>query len=302
MKRTWQNKKRPHYSNILMVDIEGTPLSSISDRKAKWFISRSLAKEIQPQNGFERTIQLTFKNQPAKPQVWELNATLNRCVICGKTSELTLHHVIPYLFRRHFAAKDKDHSRQWCVLLCEDHHQEAEILMEDVYRKQIPVHQSKNAPTGTEFSRAGFTLVRLKSEGHLSQIPTERLVKLLAAAGFSSESDIPMLSAEEISNAMRRIGENISKNHQKAISDWVHSFIEQHGGVDGIKELFRNVFLNMKPRFLPLGYLEIKPKRKLAAPAWLIERMRRILMLPPPSQEEVSIQMEASAKLRKETR
>lgn len=300
MKRPWQNKKRPHYSNILMVDREGTPLSSISDRKAKWFISRSLAKEVTPQRGFERTIQLTFKNQPAKPQVWELNATPNQCVICGKPTDLTLHHVIPYLFRRHFHAKDKDHSRQWCVLLCEEHHQEAEVLMEDVYRNQIPVHQSKDTPPGTELSRAGFTLVRLKSEGRLAKVPNERLAKLLATAGYKDTTEIPTMSADETSNAMRQIGDNISKHHQKAISDWVYSYIASHGGIDGIKELFRNIFLSMKPRFLPIGYLEITPKPKFSAPAWLRERMRRLLLMPPPTATEVAVQMKSSAKFRKE--
>ena len=233
-----------------MLGNEGEPLSSISERKANWFLKRNLAVEIPPLPGFERSIQLTFQHQKVSPPSWSTLSIPNQCVICGNIAELTLHHVVPYVFRRQMPEIEKDHSRQWCVLLCVEHHIEAETRLFDIYGKYIPKYLPE------KHSDTTMTLIRLKAEDRLKQIPADRLAVMLARSSYQTPDEIPITIPSELKALRQQVNVRNSHKHLAEVNAWAAKFIEEHGGIQGTKELFRNAFMELQPKYLPQGYLD----------------------------------------------
>lgn len=229
---------------------EGEPLSSIASRKADWFLKRNLAIEIPPPEGFARAIQLTFNHQKVTPPKWSTLSIANQCVICGSPSELTLHHVVPYVFRRQMPAEEKDHSRQWCVLLCVEHHLAAEKQLFEVYGKHLPKYMPE------KHSDTTLTLIKLKSANRLALIPPEKVQQLLQKSTYSSIEEIPTAIPEEMNALRRQLNLRNSSKHLTEVNSWAQNFISEHGGIQGTKDLFRNAFMELQPQYLPSGYLD----------------------------------------------
>ena len=239
-----------YYSNALVLSKEGKHLCTIDGKRVEWYLSRGLATEIKPIDGYPRAIQLTFDAKVERdPQAYELAIIENRCVICGSEKELTLHHVIPHVIRKLFPVEVKSRSRQWCVLLCMDCHHRVEMVTQAIYKSDYPHGgiYAKNA-------RASHTLRYLKSINILDQLPAEKYAVLMAEAGYASDDEILPAPTKEDRDNIRHLQ---SIAHQKAIAEWGHKFIKDHGGIPGTKKYFRELFLACKPTYLPEGYLDL---------------------------------------------
>jgi hypothetical protein len=244
-------KQSPHYSNILLLSRDGEPLSTISEKRYKWYLKKKLAIEVESPSieghTFEHAIQLTFEhNSFDDDSHHHITVSHNQCVICGKNEELSLHHVIPYVIRRHFPDKDKEHSREWCVLLCIECHNIVEELTQPIYKK--------NFPETNEYKNYNISLQQLKHEGKIERVKPERLEKMLAQSDYKTIENIPPYLPEN------RIAfhKSLSNVMQSAIEVWANKFIEEKGGVEGVKSYFRDMFMSLQPKSLPKGYLEIK--------------------------------------------
>lgn len=124
---------KPHYSNAIMLSREGKPMTTIGDDRVDWYVSRGLG-ELVTYPGYERAVRLTFAHKGHGGDAGDLIRMENRCVVCGADQELSLHHVVPYSVKRHYCARDKEHSRRQCVLLCEEHH----LAIEAVNQRVVP--------------------------------------------------------------------------------------------------------------------------------------------------------------------
>ena len=49
-------------------------------------------------------------------------------MICGSKEKLSLHHVVPHRVKKFYPKGDKIHTKHLCVLLCEKHHNEIEVV------------------------------------------------------------------------------------------------------------------------------------------------------------------------------
>jgi hypothetical protein len=117
-----------YYSNYLMVSQDGKPLNTVDKRRCDWYLKRNLAEEIDwPDKQYPKVIRLKFKHK-GNTNKRESDTMLveSRCVVCGSTKELSLHHVVPHSIKKHYPEKKKNYTRYLCVLLCEKHHQEIE--------------------------------------------------------------------------------------------------------------------------------------------------------------------------------
>jgi hypothetical protein len=117
------------YENNLMLSHDGLPLSTVAGKRLDWYIKRNLADEVTdyPDKRHPRVIRLRFKHDSDRnARASDTVIVENRCVVCGATSDLTKHHVIPYRIKRLYAARDKEFTRHQCVLLCGPHHAAAE--------------------------------------------------------------------------------------------------------------------------------------------------------------------------------
>jgi exonuclease 3'-5' domain-containing protein 2 len=251
-KRKLDHLTRPHYSNIILVDPTNSLLTTISKRKAQWYVSRNLGVFIEPPEGYTNAVKLLFtpsiKNPGSLKKQANLNVCDNKCVICGSTITLTLHHVIPHVIRRYFPPLDKEFSRQWCVLLCEHHHG---IIETDLWQT---VYKANNFPDGVSSSYEDMnkSLIKLKESGDILKIPKDRLEFLLKKSLYVSVDEIPPMDLDEI----KVFRKNRSIEHKKLIEKWSLTFIKQHGGIEGTKQYFKEHFLTYNPKFLPEGWLE----------------------------------------------
>jgi hypothetical protein len=239
-----------YYANVIMVDTNGDLLATISHKRADWYLRKKLANEITPPSPYPRAIQLTFENEMREQKVkTDVTLTDDCCVICGNRETLSLHHVIPYVLRRHMPLEHKRYSRIWCVLLCEECHVKAEAFTQPLYKKDFPQR-------GSYYHDGDLTLQIIKAKGDIEKVGEEKMKILFARSSYKTVEEIP--NNVETTRANR--GRRLSESHQEAIKEWAIKFVADNGGVSGIKTLFSDIFMKMNPQYLPDGYLEIHKK------------------------------------------
>lgn len=241
--------KSKYYSNVVILSRNGLPLSTVSTKKAKWYLLRNLASEvIPPPAPYPRAIQLNFAHKAeSDPSPCDLLVSEDKCVMCGATTMLSLHHVVPHVIRRHFPPEHKDHAREWCVLLCTKCHQFVEEVTQPLYKKQFP-QQKKNK------DNINFSLQVIKAKGNIRKIPREKLNMFLNQSDYKSVDDIP--DRQTISRKEHH--QILSNTHLKSIEVWANDFIVKHGGIEGVKKYFSEIFLSLNPKYVPEGYLPVK--------------------------------------------
>ncbi|KAI7871997.1 hypothetical protein BDF14DRAFT_1992708 [Spinellus fusiger] len=92
-------KNNEVYENWTVYSSSGKLMFRCNNKKADWYLSRQLAK---PHPSRSKSIQLTFeaKGQGHAPGDYMVEDRVNCCVACGGSDHLTLHHVVPDMYRR----------------------------------------------------------------------------------------------------------------------------------------------------------------------------------------------------------
>ncbi|KAI8881846.1 hypothetical protein K501DRAFT_222197 [Backusella circina FSU 941] len=113
------SRKNIIYENWKVYSKQNKLMFRCNEKKVKWYLKRNLAVETAP-----NTIQLTFE---AKGQGHDLNDYMvedrtNICVACGSNQNLTLHHVVPEMYRHWMPLSIKSKSSRDLLLLCKDCH------------------------------------------------------------------------------------------------------------------------------------------------------------------------------------
>jgi hypothetical protein len=243
----------PHYSNILLISKEGKHLATIGSRRADWYVKKGLGVEVAPIASYAKVIQLTF--EPAadeKATAFALLPKENRCVVCGSDKELSLHHVIPICVKRHFPEIEKNHSSQWCVLTCEDCHIKAEEPTRKAYESyMLEFSREFYSHPICEANTAINSLYKIKKRKHAERLGAEKIESLL-------KTSLVYFSLEEVEedSAPYKFEVDLIKENLK--KKWMKKLLEDNGGVKGVKELFKNIFLSLEPKFLPKGFLDIE--------------------------------------------
>lgn len=114
-----------------MLSKQGLPLSTIGVDRLEWYLKKGLAREILDYHdkSYPRVIQLNFTNNSNGATLdRDIEVVENKCVVCGSTDHLTLHHILPIRIKRYYPASYKEHTRHQCVLLCEEHHNIADEI------------------------------------------------------------------------------------------------------------------------------------------------------------------------------
>jgi hypothetical protein len=122
------------YSNILVVAPDGQPLSRVSNKRARWYLDRNLAKKTN-----DTTLQLLFEPK-GRTLIHEslLEEKENICVVCGTEEQLTKHHIILRQFRVHMSLEFKSKSSFDVALVCElchtNYHRQADLFIKELYK------------------------------------------------------------------------------------------------------------------------------------------------------------------------
>lgn len=130
-------RAKPMYDNVIMKDPRGTILSTVSIKKAKWYVRKNLAvwKSGGDDSGDEKAIQLLFQPETTTApsssstnhttagstiSLREYNSSIkqNRCVGCGAERDYMKHYIVPYSYRTLFPDHFKTHLPHDIVILC----------------------------------------------------------------------------------------------------------------------------------------------------------------------------------------
>ena len=127
--------KTPHYLNNLILAKDGTPLSTVNDKRMKWYLDRGLANRVKYHDKrYPKVIQLNFENKKSiKNNDSAIEVMENRCVVCGCADGLSLHHVVPHRIKKFYPHREKDFTPHLCVLLCEPHHVAIERINDTLF-------------------------------------------------------------------------------------------------------------------------------------------------------------------------
>jgi len=224
--------------------------------RAAWYLKRGLATTIS-----EEIIQLTFEPNGGghRNEPFFLAEKSNVCIVCGKSDELTKHHVLPLCYKVHFP---KDHHRNgsYDVLpLCVEDHEKYNLRQAERMRSLAEMFK---APVGgiitnlhavQVFGRArrdAFTLMQ-----HGDKMPIARKEAIQASVVASvGHLDLEKITKEPVPEA-------IVVTHGKLVMDQITD-------LDAFAIEWRNHFVeSMQPKHLPLYWTPDKKIYNDADPA-----------------------------------
>ena len=242
-----------------MEDPHGKPMTTIDTRRALWYLSRNLAVSLGPRNSYADVIRLTFTPKKNSSSRCARQTVETRCVVCGSVEDLTLHHVIPISIKRHFPAELKEHTREWCVLVCQEHHKEAERVAQPIYASSL---QSAMQGIQTPIEKRHRELWAVYAVSFRQRAEWKRLLsespelEPLMAKSMSEILQANEILREEILSLKLRETKKHLAARKAAASEWGRAFIAERGGIDRLKETFRDAFLGLNPKYLPEGFLQ----------------------------------------------
>jgi hypothetical protein len=114
---------------------DGTPMCRCDSRRANWYLKRDIAYVVS-----EDPFVFRLKFQPngigSANDQYGLAEKENRCVVCGTYDNLTKHHIVPYMYRKHLPVEIKSRSSHDVVIICDECHEQYEetamILKNDI--------------------------------------------------------------------------------------------------------------------------------------------------------------------------
>ena len=113
----------------------------------------------------------------------------NKCVCCGQSTNLTRHHVVPYMYRKNFHNKFKDHSHHDVLPVCYECHRKYELeadnyKLELAYQYGVPIniesmsYKSKQELDNERILKARYIIQQFFDEDNHVNLPSEKLEEL----------------------------------------------------------------------------------------------------------------------------
>jgi len=103
----------------------------VSKKRMVWYLKKNLAELV---NQDPPRFRLLFEPGGPGASYRDMLHRKNECVVCGKKSGLTKHHVVPICYRRNFPESMKSRNMRDVLMLCRDHHEEYEEKAEELRR------------------------------------------------------------------------------------------------------------------------------------------------------------------------
>jgi hypothetical protein len=270
------------YDNIRMLDMDGTVLSTISQKKAHWYLHHpaKLAKAIDP-----HTIQLNFrphKNSDEEDRrITEYNASIKRncCVGCGDETSFMRHYVVPYCYRSRFPNAFKTHLPHDVVILCPSCHMHAEQAshkrmrrLESNLRRQNHLPPETAQPEWIDPHRQAIRNAAVAVSKWKTKLPKSKIKEYERKIADYFRIDYPTKPIPEtiISDACQLTTRKPNPNFVSGVDLVIESLLKSHSNTDRaaedelgfdevqlthfIREWRRNFVQSIQPRFLPAAW------------------------------------------------
>lgn len=210
------------------------PLATIGNKQLEFYTKNDLVVKSKPHDKFKDVYTLKFEPKiKDEDSVRLVEYKESRCVISGKTENLSMHHIVPYFIRQHFPEEYKSRKSDWCVLLERSVHDE----VEDVYNEHCQKKWVEYLKNHTDYKDFRIYERNQFSDEAWNKIPFERRY---------------MLSHKIYDNFYRSLEfSNVDECVEILRERWIMQFIDEHGGYDGVHEYFKEIFMKFKPKYLP---------------------------------------------------
>lgn len=266
-----------------MQDPDGNPLSTISLKKAKWYVNKSLGNWIVPpednsnNNNIQSVIRLRFQpnNRIADTTlaVYHVSAKANQCVVCGANSSSDgsnhgmRHYVVPFCYRTLFPDAYKTHLSHDIVLMCIDCHVYAEQCSQRRRKKLekavVRTNPKSTLPNFIDRHKQTVTKQALALLKRRQQMPAMRIQECQAAIrnfhGLKDEAPLSTALLQETANmSYTTPNPHYISGPTLVVEPLLQAYYEQNGN-DELLAMFvrdwRAYFLQTsQPRCLPQGW------------------------------------------------
>lgn len=245
MKNDSINDYKTSWHNCEIFSPGGSRVGICSKSRHMWYIKNNLADEIG-----EKTIKLKFKpnyRNPNEPQKMIIKKT--RCVVCGIEEDLKKFHIVPSAYKKYFPIERRSHVSNDIVLLCEEHLQDSQNLLNiyhDVLKEEYKIKESDF--TDEKLVRLkGACISYLRCKKHDGFIP-EKIIGIIMDGGLGENYE-KILEYSTIDTSKKIDGCSttyeyiakcaIKKNLSEFIMNWKEMFAE-----------------NLDPKFLDDDYYD----------------------------------------------
>lgn len=248
-----------------------------SDRKRDWYLTRGLAEQVPPDlygpsvEG-AHSIRLLFEpkgtGRNRAGDEWYLEDQQDKCVVCGHENAddtvdednypigLTLHHVVPYQYRREMPVSFKSHGSHDVLVLCvpchesyERHADKEKLRLCELYNAPLIGRGWIKWPRHGSIKTNAVALARYKH-----QIPQRRIEELQRNLMDFYNLDCAEDITDEILNAAMELKIAEKGADFQEHGSLVIRAIDEHSGEEGFSRFvrfWRQHFLDtMRPRYL----------------------------------------------------
>tara|TARA_R110000796_G_scaffold88978_2_gene192368 strand:+ start:13106 stop:13819 length:714 start_codon:yes stop_codon:yes gene_type:complete len=160
------------YGNFEMLSKDGDFLCYTTEKKMNWYLTRSLAKQLN-----DKKYQLNFitkgDGNNVRGEYYKIPLE-NKCVVCGSTDELTKHHVVPSQYRKKLPERFKSKSSFDVLCVCDTCHNKYEKHADDL-KLQLLVDYGL-----LDYAKANQRAIRCHNvlKRHYAVVPEERLANM----------------------------------------------------------------------------------------------------------------------------
>lgn len=166
------NKANNLYENNEMYSLDGKLMFFGKKKRVDWYLKRGLAKKIG-----HKKYQFLFETKGDGEPDKYLKKRRNLCVVSGETENLTKHHVVPYMYRKHFPLEYKDKNSYDLVLLTDEIHsnyeREADKLKKELEDRYITDEERQVNKDIDQYNKVSKVLKK-----HLERLPVNALESL----------------------------------------------------------------------------------------------------------------------------
>jgi hypothetical protein len=232
-------------------------LSTISVKKANWYIGKNLATW---KDSDETKIKLLFapKGKPSGTNVYTTSQKQNICVSCGEDKHHMRHYVVPYCYRTLLPEKYKTHMPHDIVIMCPECHLVCEQATQKL-QKQMEAPLRKDPETAfSAIPNSELYHVRscaLALHRNANRLPPAKLqeYKALVRAHYNLGEDED-LTAELIQSASKIESHEPNPKYIPGPELVAETLTSDEAIADFIRDWRDHFLATMQPRYLPKGW------------------------------------------------
>lgn len=254
MKRPVKSKRI--YDNCTMLSPDNEFMAHCSEKRMKWYLKRNLAEQVS-----ETTFRLTFEPKGignADDVEYQLAERENKCVVCGITEKLTLHHIVPFCYRKHFPIEYKNRNSFDVVCMCHHCHDEYERVAQ-LEKKTLCERFSLQERTGenTEQRRAREMLSLLKTlQLYQDKIPEKRTIEIADKLTSYFNTKVDRGNLEFLIEQHSEYVKDITQAPDSVSNKVLEAFVVENSLFDFILYWREHFLKHAKPRHLNKLWIE----------------------------------------------